>query len=349
MGSLSLAALLLYVVYGRSTRATGAFIEVEWPPGLRAHDAAELLTALGVVGSPKTMALFLDATGGTSGFVAGPHLLRAGASAWEVRHSLERSSRRPTARVAIPEGYHRFDLAARLEKQGVASRRSFLAATVDPALLTELGLVTGAGAPVESAEGYLFPATYDLATDTDPRELVRRLTSESLRRWSTLSQQHAEALEGLKTTLAWGRHEILTLASIVEKEAAIDEERPTIASVFYNRLLDPAFKSRRLQSDPTAVYGCVAYPTEAPTCADFKGRATPAILRDASNRYSTYTRARLPPGPIANPGERSIAAVLAPARTRYFYFVAAGQGRHTFSEELASHNEAIRGRAAQAP
>lgn len=340
-GTLAVAALLLYVVYGRSSHDAGPAIEVEWPAGLGSGDAAALLGSLGVIESPRTMALFLDATGGTRGFVAGPHLLKPGASAWDLRRSLERSAGRPKARIAVPEGFHRFDLAARLERQGVAGRRAFLAATVDPALLGELGLVTAAGAPVESAEGYLFPATYDLATDSDPRELVRRMAGESRRRWDALSQQHAAAIAGLGATLAWGRHEILTLASIVEREAVVDEERPTIASVFFNRLLDPTFKSRRLQSDPTAMYGCVAYPAEAPSCADFKGRATPAINKDPANRYSTYARAKLPPGPIANPGVKSITAVLAPAATRYFYFVAAGQGRHTFSEELAAHNDAI--------
>jgi UPF0755 protein len=348
-GALGVAALLLYVVYGKSSRDGGAAIEVEWPAGLSSSEAAALLGSLGVIESPRTMTLFLDATGNTRDFVSGPHLLKPGASAWDLRRSLERSARRPKARVAIPEGFHRFDVAARLEKQGVAGKRAFLAATTDPTLLGELGLVTAAGAPIESAEGYLFPATYDLATDSDPRELVRRFVGESLRRWSSLSQQHAAAIASLSTTLAWGRHEILTLASIVEREAVVDEERPTIASVFFNRLLDPTFKSHRLQSDPTAMYGCVAYPLEAPSCADFKGRATPAINKDPSNRYSTYSRARLPPGPIANPGTKSIAAVLAPASTRYFYFVAAGQGRHTFSEEFAAHNEAIRGRAAQSP
>jgi UPF0755 protein len=119
--------------------------------------------------------------------------------------------------------------------------------------------------------------------------------------------------------------------------------------VFLNRLLDPSFPSHRLQSDPTAMYGCVAAPEEAPSCAGYAGKATSAINRDPKNRYSTYTHAKLPPGPIASPGEKSIAAVLAPASTHFFYFVAAGKGRHTFSETLDAHNAAVRQRAAAVP
>lgn len=135
------------------------------------------------------------------------------------------------------------------------------------------------------------------------------------------------------------------LASIIEKEAAVDEDRPLIASVFINRLMDPEFKTHRLQSDPTSSYGCVAWPGEAPSCSDFAGKPTPAMNRDPKNRYSTYTHAGLPPGPISNPGTKSLEAALAPPTTRYLYFVATGGGRHTFSETFDAHNDAIqRGR-----
>jgi len=194
---------------------------------------------------------------------------------------------------------------------------------------------------VESAEGYLFPATYDVKVDTDPRELVRMLVREADKRWAALSAPRQDGLRSLQSTLGWGRREVLTLASIIEKEAVVDEERPLIASVFLNRLLDPNFKPKRLQSDPTSIYGCVAHPDEAPSCADFSGKPSSEINRDAKNRYSTYVNAGLPPGPIANPGVKSIEAVLAPAATKYFYFVAKGGGRHAFSESLGAHNTAV--------
>jgi UPF0755 protein len=203
-------------------------------------------------------------------------------------------------------------------------------------LLGELHL-----APAESAEGYLFPATYDLGLDSDPRDVVRRLVAEADKRWEALSARHPEGAQRLEASLGWGRREIVIAASMIEKEAAVDEDRPLIASVFVNRLLDPEFKTRKLQSDPTSSYGCIAFPAEAPSCAEFAGKPTPAMNRDAKNRYSTYTHSGLPPGPIANPGAKSLEAALSPPATRYLYFVATGGGRHTFSETFDAHNDAI--------
>src|SRR5262249_12349151 len=141
--------------------------------------------------------------------------------------------------------------------------------------------------------------------------------------------------------------EIVTLASMVEKEAAVDEERPLVASVFFNRLRDPAFTPKRLQSDPTSAYGCLTVP-DIGSCRSYAGRVTPEMNADDTNPYSTYRHDGRPPGPIANPGEKSILAVLAPAESRFLYFVARGEGRHTFSETYAQHSEAIRhGRASQ--
>src|SRR6185369_2711236 len=170
----------------------------------------------------------------------------------------------PGAKVTIPEGFNRFDIGVRLEKLKIASKRAFLAASADPALLAELKI-----GPAESAEGYLFPATYELGLDSDPREIVQRLVAESDKRWEILSGRHKESMARLHDKLGWGRREIVVAASIIEKEAAVDEDRPLIASVFVNRLTDPEFKSHKLQSDPTSSYGCIAFPEEAPSCTEF--------------------------------------------------------------------------------
>ena len=336
-GTLGIAFFFLLVGYGRSKGTGTGYVELDWPEGAGAEDAATLLADKGLAESREGMALFLRASGGTGDFAAGPHLLPQGASPWELRRLLSRSMFRPNAKVTVPEGFHRFDIGARLEKLHVCSKRAFLAATVDPALMAELGVPR----PAESVEGFLFPATYDLGLDSDPKEIVRRLVSESNKRWETLAASRKEGLAKLQEKLGWGRREVVTLASIVEKEAAVDDERPVIASVFLNRLTDPEFKSHKLQSDPTAVYGCLTAPEEASACGDFNGKVTPAMNRDPKNRWSTYTHAGLTPGPIANPGARSLDAVLAPSQTRFFYFVASGGGRHTFSESFDAHNEAI--------
>ncbi|APR75730.1 Hypothetical protein A7982_01076 [Minicystis rosea] len=340
--TLALAAGALLLGYGRSGGHTpGKIVEVDWPAGLSAEDAAARLAELGLVESRDTMAIFLRATGGTDDFVPGPHLLYDGATPWDLRRMLSRSFLRPMARITVPEGFNRFDIAARLEKLHIAGRKAFLAASSDPALLADLGIASPGMSQVESAEGYLFPATYDFGKDSDPREIVRRLVSESDKRWQTLAVKNADSIKKLQTSLGWSRRELVIVASLIEKEAAVDDDRPLIASVFVNRLTDPDFKPKRLQSDPSSAYGCVAFPLEAPSCTDYAGKPTPAINRDAKNRYSTYAHNGLPPGPIANPGAKSMEAATAPAATRYFYFVHAGGGRHAFSETLDAHNDAV--------
>ena len=144
------------------------------------------------------------------------------------------------------------------------------------------------------------------------------------------------------TSATLGVRDVVTLASMVEKEAAVDDERPTIASVFLNRLRDPGFHPRRLECDPTASYGCLVAPQKAASCAGFTGKATAAIEHDPDNPYSTYTHEGLPPGPIANPGARALESVMAPATTRYLYFVAKGDGHSSFSETYEAHAGAVR-------
>ncbi|MRG93369.1 endolytic transglycosylase MltG [Polyangium spumosum] len=349
-GAVVASLLVLVVGYGHlHAPDEGAVVEVDWPAGLDSDQAAALLARHGLVRSEGATAMFFRTTGGTAAFVPGPHLLAQGLDPWDLRRLLERSPKRPTVRVTIPEGFHRFDIATRLEKLRVAGKGAFLRASADPRLLDELGIERKGALGVESAEGYLFPATYEFPIDADPRDVLRRLVTEADRRWATLAVRHAAGVASLRSTLGFGRREILILASIVEKEAVQADERPLIASVFLNRLLDPGFRPKRLQSDPTAAYACFSEPDVVPACAGFSGKITPAINRDSKNRYSTYVNDGLPPGPIANPGAPSIEAVLSPAATKYLYFVAKGGGRHTFSEALAEHNEAVRKLRAATP
>ena len=123
-----------------------------------------------------------------------------------------------------------------------------------------------------------------------------------------------------------------------------------IASVFVNRLRDPTFKRKVLQCDPTSGYGCLAHRERIPACADYTGKITHDINVDPANDYSTYVHEGLPPGPISNPGLKSLTAALSPSSTRYFYFVARGEGRHAFSETYEAHDTAVKqGRNHQKP
>jgi UPF0755 protein len=291
---------------------------------------------VGLVRHPALFALYLKAVGSANKIRAGRHLLTDDLSPRILARRMERAGTQERGRVVVPEGFTRFDIARRLQTARVCSSRAFLDATTDRSLLNELK-ITG-----ESAEGYLFPASYDLALDSDPSQVVTRMVGEFQKRYERLTRDNAMGAEALRQKMSWGTPEIVALASIVEKEAAVDEERPVIASVFLNRLIDPSFTPKRLQSDPTSAYGCLLMPERISSCRSYSGRVTPEMNADDTNPYTTYRHEGLPPGPIANPGEKSLQAVLVPAETKHLYFVARGGGHHTFSDTYAQHNEAIR-------
>ncbi len=295
----------------------------------------EKLDAAGLLGSKLRFTMFAKLS--SPKIAPGPHLLTDDASPGELLRRLERLGTAAKAKVTIPEGWSRFDIAKRLQTLHVASQAAFLEATVDPLLLRELAL------DGDSAEGFLFPATYDLPKDSDPRDVVRRLKTEFDRRYSQLEQNHRLGIATLAGSLGWTRREIIVLASMVEKEAAVDDERSIIASVFINRLRDQSFKRKVLQCDPTAGYGCLVLRDRVPACAGYAGKITHAVNVDPLNTYSTYVHEGLPPGPIANPGVKSLQAVMAPASTKYLYFVTRGEARrHQFSETLDEHNAAVK-------
>ncbi len=301
-------------------------------------ELSELLVARGALQSPRLFRAYLALLQPGFELAAGEHLLNDAASPRELAQRLARSSGRSAEHVTFPEGFHSVQVGQRLERAQVCTLNAFRRAVTDPALLRELG-IEGA-----SAEGYLFPASYGLLVDSDAREVVRVLAVEAKKRVQKLIVDHPGRLQQLASEYGFHERDVVTMASMIEKEAQASDERPLIASVFFNRLRDPEFRpARMLQSDPTASYGCVVSGAEIPSCAGFHGSVTPALLRDPANPYNTYRHAGLPPGPIANPGEASIAAVLAPAQSDFLYFVAKGQGtgRHTFSRTFAEHREAL--------
>jgi UPF0755 protein len=331
-----LVAVGVFVVYPEERGpGDGHAVEVVVARDFSPTQLATVLAAAGVLRHERLFALWVRLTGGTASIASGRHLLTDDASPRELMSRLERRSG-VTARVTFPEGWTRFDMARRLQDKHVVPLRDFLDATTDLGLLRELGIEG------DSAEGFLFPATYDLPMDSDPREVVRRMKREFDRRWDLLSRARGSSLNDVMTSARMSVRDVVTLASMIEKEAVADDERPIIASVFLNRLRDPAFRPKHLECDPTAAYGCLASPEKAPSCRDFAGKATAAIEHDADNPYSTYTHEGLPPGPIASPGARSLEAAMAPASTRYLFFVAKGEGRHAFSETYEAHLAALR-------
>lgn len=338
-GALVVAGALGWLVLVYPEQAgpgTGRAVEIEIGEGATIGGVAQDLAVQGALAAPRVWAFYARLRGADRRLRRGRVRLRDSMRPGEILRSVSVGYGPVQVRIVLPEGYDRFDVARELERWGVTTDQAFLAATVDAALLAELAIA----AP--SAEGYLFPDTYELDAPSDAAVVVRVLVRNARRRMQAAFDAHAEGLRALERDLGWGAQEIVTLASIVEKEARVDEERPLIAGVFLNRLRSPAFRPPRLQADPTAAYGCRSAPALV-SCRGFDGRrVAPAMLLGTDNPYNTYRHDGLPPGPIANPGLASIGAVLTPEKHEYFYFVAAGGGRHAFSATLDAHRAAMR-------
>lgn len=331
---LGLVGFLLLVYPRRAPAGEGEHIVVTMPEGASASQVATLLSNAGIIEDPWLFAIYMRVRGVHRHLRTGEVLLSDRLPPHEVARRISRGHRGLPVRVTIPEGLNRFEIAQRLRDAGVCSNRAFRIATRRPI----------EGESEGTHEGYLFPDTYDFLQDSDAAEIASRMVANYRRRTDELFDSHQPALDRLRRELGFGRRDVLTLASVIEEEAAAASERATIAGVFLNRLRSDTFRPlHRLQADPTVSYGCLAVRGDdaPPSCEGFDGRITRAMLRDSANPYNTYRHGGLPPGPITNPGVASIRAVLEAETHDYFYFVARGGGRHQFSAELGAHNEAV--------
>ena len=215
--------------------------------------------------------------------------------------------------LTIPEGLTTLQTAAIYAQSGWIDQQQFLTLCKDPTFIRSLGIQQ------EQLEGYLFPDTYLLVRGTtDSRTIITTMVRRFLSVWQEVSAGQ---------TMPLNRHQVVTLASIIEKETADPKERPLIARVFLNRLQ----RSMRLQSDPTVIYGL----------NDFSGNLTRKDLKKETP-YNTYVIKGLPPGPICNPGRAAIEAVFHPEQSDALYFVSKNDGTHVFSRSLREHNRAVR-------
>jgi UPF0755 protein len=218
-----------------------------------------------------------------------------------------------TYEVAIPEGLTAVQIAPRIEAAGLSNAAEFLAFANDPESAGSLG-VEGV-----TLEGYLFPETYRLPRGLSVRDVAKVLVDQFLIVW--------REIEPLAREQELSMREVVTLASIVEKETAAPQERPLIASVFRNRMK----RGMRLETDPTVIYGI----------PDFDGNLRRRDLENAANPYNTYQIPGLPPGPIANPGADALRAVVNPAESEFLFFVSRNDGTHVFSKTYAEHVRAV--------
>ena len=266
----------------------------------------------GIIASKTPLRLWNRLTGHGTRIKAGEYRLNSDMAPLGVLNILSKG-RIITHPVTIPEGFTIKQIAEELDKKGLTDKKAFSALAQDPDVVRSYG-ISG-----PSLEGYLYPDTYRFGRGQSAISIIDVMVKRFFEVTSPLQKKIGES--GMTF------HQIVIMASLIEKETGQRGERPVIASVFLNRLK----RGMRLESDPTVIYGI----------KDFNGNLTRKDLSQ-STPYNTYVIRGLPFGPIANPGEESIKAVLYPADTRYLYFVSKNNGTHHFSKTLREHNRAVK-------
>jgi UPF0755 protein len=291
----------------------GAPVRVIVPRGASFGQAADSLASTGVIGSRKLFTLYGRLTGGDRNIKPGTYLLKHG-TPWTAIISALNGGHGLVNTVTIPEGWTISQIAPALAKTLKVPVDSVTAAVRDTAMLARLDI------PNSTLEGYLFPDTYAFPIGTTARQAVREMVYSFERRWRP-------AWDSAATAMKINRNDLVTMASIVEKEARVPEERPVIAAIYYNRLR----RGMLLQADPTVQYAL----------GHHVGRV---LYKDLAiqSPYNTYVNKGLPPGPIASPGVASLAAAANPANVQYLYFVATPDGHHEFRMTLEQHTNAVR-------
>lgn len=288
-------------------------ITVVVPAGAPFGSVAAQLEQSGIVSSAAGFKTLARLRGVTAKIQAGEYLFLKPTAPGQV---LDRLVAGDIIRLhlTVPEGFSLREIADSLATAEFADAAAFLSLAADPKFIRSLGI------DADSLEGYLFPETYAFGSRTASRELLRAMVAEFKKRTPADLLQQAKK-HGLN------RHQLVTLASIIQKEAGSNQEMPLISAVFHNRLK----KGMPLQADPTVIYGI----------EEFDGNLTRRHLLEPTP-YNTYRMAGLPPGPITNPGSDALQAAADPAPVDYLYFVARGDGSHQFSGTLAEHNAAVR-------
>jgi UPF0755 protein len=291
----------------------GTATRVIVPRGASFSQATDSLSKAGLVSYPRMFRLYARFTGGDRKIKPGTYLLRHD-TPWKDIVSALNGGHGLVNTVTIPEGFAISQISPLLAKTLHVSQASVDSAVRDTALLSRLDV------PTPTLEGYLFPDTYAFPLGTTAKQAVREMVIGFERHWNP-------SWDASLAELKINRNDLVTMASIVEREARLPEERPVIAAVYYNRLR----KGMLLQADPTVQYAL----------GHHVGRVLYKDL-EVKSPYNTYQNSGLPPGPIGSPGAASLNAAANPANVPYLYFVASRDGHHEFRMTLAEHTNAIR-------
>lgn len=316
-GVLGLIAIIIFAVFtyfsmpmSSPTEAKAIIVRVS--QGMDTGSIGEMLEREGLIRSAKHFRWLSRLLGTDKKLQAGEYLLSTDLTLPAVLHQLQHGKVR-SVRVAVPEGLHLRQIADLLEQEQLVDRERFLTVARNEELV--YGTNPPIDKPVASLEGYLFPDTYLLTPSMTEEQIVRIMVDRFV-------EVALPLLQSQPAPLGLSLHEVVTLASIVEKEALYRHEHPTIASVFLNRLKI----NMPLQADPTVAY----------LFDEHRPRLLFADLEVASP-YNTYRNRGLPPGPIASPGLSALQAVLEPEETEWLYFVARGDGTHVFTRTFNEH------------
>ncbi len=293
--------------------APGRLITVEIKPGTSAWEISELLKENKIItNAPMFMALAMVRQKAKN--------LRAGTYRFDGNHYPDEILKMlfkgdyVKYRLTIKEGYNIFDIAERLESEKIYfSKEDF----IKTAMSEDTTKIFGVKAP--SMEGFLYPDTYEIIPHMTPNEIIDRM-------FSRFNEKYSPEMRLRAKQIGFTELEVLTLASMIEKEAQRENEKAIISSVFHNRIR----VGMKLQSDPTAIYGLQG----------FRRKIEPHDLK-RNTPYNTYLHPGLPPGPICSPSQSSIKAALWPDDTRYLFFVSKGNGRHQFSRTYSEHSAGI--------
>jgi peptidoglycan lytic transglycosylase G len=316
----ALAAAVAGVYYARVDEKyqgySGSERFVEIAPGTGSRAIGKALVDAGVVRDEWTFRLAVFLTGTQRELKAGEYRFTTPASAKDVARKLARGDvfLRP---ITFPEGLSLKEMASIYQSRGLGTSAAFLAAARNTSAVKALDPAA------RDLEGYLFPDTYNVPRKMSADALVHKMAQAFLRVYGETVQKEVEARGG-------NLREVVTLASIVEKEAAQPDERPIIAAVYQNRLRI----GMGLQCDPTVIYALEK-------AGRYTGNLTKADLK-LDSPYNTYKYAGLPPGPIASPGRASLEAAARPAAVDYLYFVSRNDGSHVFATTLAEHNRNVK-------
>ncbi len=357
VGSLVIvAALLGYFIHralaypGETHAGAGRDVEVEIKTGMSFPAVASMLSDKGVIEKPTWFRLYAMWEGDTTNVKTGKYLIKDNLTPREVLAILVAGVKEVTVKVTLPEGKSMLEYFEILDGARVSSAKELEAIARDKEFLGKHA-ISG-----DSVDGYLFPDTYQFRVGEKPMTVMERLVQRHQEVWNGLVAKHPKDTAKLKDKLGWTDREILTMASIVEKEAVDPAERPRIAQVFINRLTSSSFKPHKLQTDPTIRYGCMVPVQKSSACIAWNepcvksgkpmgcDRLHRAQLDDADNPYNTYAHEGLPPGPISNPGKASIEATLSPDGSDYYYFVATSKNsrNHAFAKTAEEHERNVK-------